>query len=83
MLCYSEKAEYAKRHPGFRTTTNPAEDDSNKQCTWCVFLAIPGICYFFCVSTNSYTGTLAYLRDNSSISRTTIRAKIQVAIATG
>ena len=31
-LCYTEKAEQAKQHPGIKTASNPAEDNRMKQC---------------------------------------------------
>ena len=30
-MCYAEKAEQAQQHPGTKTATNPAEDNSKKQ----------------------------------------------------
>ena len=29
---YTEKTEYAQKHPGVKTTINPAEDNRRKQC---------------------------------------------------
>ena len=31
-MCYTEKAEEAHRHPGTKTTINPAQDNCKKQC---------------------------------------------------